>query len=73
MLLLEFVLILLHDRATLYPLCSACSQVMRQRMLQEVTVQNVLCVNFSSVITIINAMIWSFCLDMQFSKSLFAI
>ena len=41
-------------------------------MLQEVTVQNVLHVNFSSVITIISAMIWSCCLDMQFSKSVIA-
>ena len=77
--LLEFALILLHDRAKLYPLCSAHFQVMRQRHARSKRPDalrgnspKVLSVKFSGVITIINAMKWSYCLDTRFGKSVIA-
>ena len=77
--LVEFVLILLHDRTTLYPLCSVHFQVMRHRRERSKRPDasggnslKVLSVKFSSVITIIIAMKWSYFLDTRFSKSVIA-
>jgi len=62
----EFVLIHLHDRATLYPLCSDCSQIMRQRCARSRCPDalggnspKVLSVKISSVIIVINIKNWT--------------
>jgi hypothetical protein len=75
----EFVLILLHNRATPNPLCSAHSQVMRQRCTRSRhpdasggNSPKVLRVKFSSALTIIIIMKWSCCLDTWFCKSVIA-
>jgi hypothetical protein len=69
------VLILPHDRTTLYPLCSAHFKILRQRHARSRQPDAAggnspkYSMTIFSVITIISTMRWSCGLDTQFGKS----